>query len=271
MGSRIKVTPWGGKYWLELALPGTPTPREYPFGSMLFTEDDKQWVGARGVPEDAWIRWTPYNDSYWSEFVPPGEPMPPGEQPYGRMVFTEFGGERWVEGVEVPEGSWVRVTPRGGTLWLEFVPAEVPVGPSPPDPGDVDIMARTIFGEARGEGDLGKTAVGWTIMNRVAFARERRGYWWGNNIREVCLKPWQFSCWNPNDPSRWVIENVTPADPVFSQCLDIARRVISRRDPDPVDGATHYYAYLLIAAPDWVRGATYVTTIGGHHFYRDVP
>lgn len=134
---------------------------------------------------------------------------------------------------------------------------------------DVDIMARTIFGEARGESEQGKVAVGWVIMSRVAFAETHGGYWWGNTIREVCLKPWQFSCWNRNDPNRRVIENVGANNSTFSQCLDIARRVISGRVPNPVEGATHYYAD-YIAPPSWVRGATLVSKIGVHSFYKDV-
>ncbi len=146
------------------------------------------------------------------------------------------------------------------------------------DENDVDIMARTIYGEARGEPDEGKIAVGWTIMNRVAFAQAQGGYWWGNTIRDVCLKPWQYSCWNPNDPNSELIKSVTPEKdpeyPAFSKCLDVARDVISGRVPDPVDGATHYYATWLWnagQAPSWAEDGTYVAQIGGHYFYKDVP
>lgn len=62
--------------------------------------------------------------------------------------------------------------------------------------GDIDILARTIYGEARGEPWEGKIAVAWVVRNRA-----ERGGWWGDTIREVCLKPWQFSCWNETDPN----------------------------------------------------------------------
>jgi Cell Wall Hydrolase len=71
-------------------------------------------------------------------------------------------------------------------------------------------------------------------------ARARGGYWWGSTIRDVCLKPWQFFCWNANDPNRKVIEGVGPNDPNFSQCLDVAGPVIFGKVPNPVEGATHY-------------------------------
>ena len=110
--------------------------------------------------------------------------------------------------------------------------------PVQPQDSEVDVMARTIYGEVRGEAYQGKIAVGWVIMNRVAFAQARDGYWWGSTIREVCLKPWQFSCWNANDPNRKVIESVGPNDPNFSQCFDVAGRVVSGKVPNPVEGAT---------------------------------
>ena len=35
---------------------------------------------------------------------------------------------------------------------------------------DVDVLARTIWGEARGEGRAGQIAVGWAIRNQVEAA-----------------------------------------------------------------------------------------------------
>lgn len=134
---------------------------------------------------------------------------------------------------------------------------------------DVDTMARTIFGEARGECELGKIAVGWVIMNRVSYAKNHGGYWWGNTIREVCHKESQFSCWNPNDPNKKIIESVTPDDPDFKSCLDIALRVISHKESDPVDGATHYYAG-YISKPIWAEGGIFVKEIGVHRFYKGI-
>jgi spore germination cell wall hydrolase CwlJ-like protein len=38
---------------------------------------------------------------------------------------------------------------------------------------DRDVLARTIYGEARGEGMAGMFAVGWTIRNRVSDGKDR--------------------------------------------------------------------------------------------------
>lgn len=42
---------------------------------------------------------------------------------------------------------------------------------------DVDVLARTIFGEARGETVSGMEAVASVVMNRLAFSRRRGRYW----------------------------------------------------------------------------------------------
>ena len=64
---------------------------------------------------------------------------------------------------------------------------------------DLDILARTLWGEARGESLAGQIAVAWTIRNRVNDGNAKS--WWGEGYVGVCQKPYQFSCWNKNDPN----------------------------------------------------------------------
>jgi len=87
---------------------------------------------------------------------------------------------------------------------------------------EVDFLARTMWGEARGEGDKGMQAVANVIMNRVA-----KKSWFGTGIIGVVLKDWKFSVWNLNDPNRAKIMGVTKDEPAFARALDIAARVIS--------------------------------------------
>ena len=77
-----------------------------------------------------------------------------------------------------------------------------------------DVLARTVWGEARGEGQAGMVAVANVVMNRVNFARAQLGgnYWWGNTIMRVCQKPLQFSCWNQADPNLSQLQAVDAAD-----------------------------------------------------------
>lgn len=132
-----------------------------------------------------------------------------------------------------------------------------------------DILARTIFGEARGEPVRGKEAVAAVIMNRVRRARAAGGtYWWGATVEDVCRRPWQFSCWNDADPNRAKIESVPTDNRVFQSCQRIARRALAGTLADPTDGATHYHAKMV--NPPWARGRAPSAEIGQHLFYSDI-
>lgn len=133
---------------------------------------------------------------------------------------------------------------------------------------DIDVLARTIYGEARGEPVRGKEAVAAVIMNRVRLAKRRSGYWWGDDIQTVCQKPWQFSCWNDNDPNRKKLLVVTRDNAVFKTCLRVARRAVRGTLKDPTRGATHYHT--LNVDPPWSSGRTPVVIIGRHQFYNDI-
>ena len=129
---------------------------------------------------------------------------------------------------------------------------------------DIDILARTIYGEARGQSRAGKEAVAAVVINR-----SKTGGWWGSGISEVCLKPWQFSCWNRNDPNSKILIGITPDNPVFRECLEIAALAVTGNLNDRTSGATHYYAN-YIRPPNWIAGATKTASIGVHKFYKNV-
>ena len=74
-------------------------------------------------------------------------------------------------------------------------------GPDAPDA--LDTLARTVWGEARGEGEAGMAAVAAVIRNRIDVSAAHGGkYWWGRDWISVCQARSQFSCWNPGDPNR---------------------------------------------------------------------
>ena len=62
---------------------------------------------------------------------------------------------------------------------------------------EVDVMARTLWGEARSEGVRGLEAVASVILNRVEVARKFAGYWWGNDIMRCmqCRKGYVQFCY----------------------------------------------------------------------------
>ena len=128
---------------------------------------------------------------------------------------------------------------------------------------DLDVAARTLWGEARGEPDEGKAAVAWVIRNRAAKT--------GKRLAEICLAPWQFSCWNPADPNAGPAAALTCGDPLYLQGLEIVCRVMRRPDDvDPTHGARHYFRDDLAPWPEWARGHTPCAHVGRHLFFNDV-
>lgn len=155
---------------------------------------------------------------------------------------------RWLDVAPTPEG--------GGSSVLEQIA----------QPNDVLALARTIFGEARGEPDAGKEAVAHVVVNRVNSHR------FANTVEGVCLQPKQFSCFNVGDPNQPVImaQELTSTNSGFKECIAIANRVISGAVSDNTGGATHYYDFKMIAAPSWTIGATLTVQIGAHRFFKNV-
>jgi N-acetylmuramoyl-L-alanine amidase len=129
------------------------------------------------------------------------------------------------------------------------------------DPNDdLSIGALTVYGEARGEGPRGWEAVAWVIRNRA-----ERPCWWGRTVKEVCQKPWQFSCWNKNDPNSKKLAALKPDHPLLVEIKAVVQAVFDGTIPDPTGGATHYHTEEV--SPVWARGKQPTRIIGAHHFY----
>lgn len=128
------------------------------------------------------------------------------------------------------------------------------------------ILARTIYGEARGEfhlfGPASLMGIAWVVRNRNAAQT-----WYGKTIDEVCLKPLQFSCWNATDRNKAIIEAVTSDNTLFGLCDKIADWVLAA-DPfaDVTMGSTNYHAKGIL--PSWTQGKTPTVFIGNHVFYK---
>ncbi len=121
------------------------------------------------------------------------------------------------------------------------------------------------------------SAVAAVVLNRV-----RRKTYWGKSITEVCQKPWQFSCWNRNDPNLPQLQRVTATNRSFALALTIASQAAqqladetrgathSQQLADETRGATHYYSRSLRRAPGWAAGKTPCCAIDRHLFFNDI-
>ncbi|MTI10177.1 cell wall hydrolase [Curvivirga aplysinae] len=137
---------------------------------------------------------------------------------------------------------------------------------------DVETLARTIWAEARGEGPDGMMAVACVILNRW-----RDPKWWSRDenddivddtVEAVCRDPWQFSCWNKNDPNLPKLLAIDLSDQHFKAAFDIAYRCCFEDIIDLVEGSKHYHTKSI--SPDWAKGKFPVAHIGHHLFYNDI-
>ncbi len=144
---------------------------------------------------------------------------------------------------------------------------------------DEQIVGLTIWAESRQEPIEGRVAVGCVIRNRL----RRRATRFGLTYRDVCLKPWQFSCWRrEGGPANHeaLMQHVVAliADPQHAEdvltlrsAMWVARGVMGEAVEDNVLGATHYYSPAGMvpkgSAPKWATTARLTRVIGGHRFY----
>jgi N-acetylmuramoyl-L-alanine amidase len=116
---------------------------------------------------------------------------------------------------------------------------------------DDAIVALTLYGEARGEGPEGRIAVANVVRNRMLCNRTALGL----TLRDVCLRPLQFSCWNPgDDPNHLLLLDTAKVlsagdrqlGPVLRECRWVARGLFTGEFVDNTHGATHYLTTALL-------------------------
>lgn len=134
-------------------------------------------------------------------------------------------------------------------------------------PKNVDLLARTIWGEARNQPPLGMQAVANVIMNRVEKTPEKKrpAQSWPNTVEGVVKQPYQFSMWNVGDENRVPALRVDTEDEQFRQALDIAYQAVAGTLTDVTSNAYWYHADY--AEPAWADDYTLTKQIGDHLFY----
>lgn len=145
------------------------------------------------------------------------------------------------------------------------------------------VLAITLYGEARSEPVEGRIAIASVIRNRVNadVGHDGKPDWWGEGYRGVCLAPMQFSCWQPKGGEQNYADviavvrstvNRVAIGPVLRECLWLALGIISGDLRDRVNGATHYLTADLfrINPPAWAKGKTPSARVGAHLFFKDI-
>ena len=118
---------------------------------------------------------------------------------------------------------------------------------SSPDSKTVELLARAINGEARGEPYKGQVAVGAVILNRVDHPS------FPGTVAGVIYQPGAFTAVSDGQINAAMEES----------CYRAARDALNGWDP--VGGAIYYYNPKT-ATNKWIRTRPHVATIGKHVF-----
>ena len=112
---------------------------------------------------------------------------------------------------------------------------------------DLDLLARIIYAEARGEDFEGQVAVGAVVLNRLKDPR------FPKSIRGVIFQPGAFTA--VNDKQIYL----TPDEEAYRA----AEAALSGRDPT---GGAIYYYNPLTATDRWIKNRPVIKRIGNHTF-----
>ena len=139
---------------------------------------------------------------------------------------------------------------------------------------DVDILIRTIYGEARGESRKGKIAVAFIPCTRAKIAAEYKKIHKKNHplygsgtVASACTMAYQFSCWNLNDSNLPIINALNLESIEAQPSIEACHIALEELEVDPSCGATHYHTINMIPFPNWAEGQKSCAKVGMHIFY----
>ena len=113
--------------------------------------------------------------------------------------------------------------------------------------GDVNLLARLISAESRGESYEGQVAVGAVVMNRIKHPS------FPNTMSGVIYQNGAFSCLNDGQFDQ----------PVADSAYQAARDAMNGYDPT---GGAIYYFNPATATSKWIWSRPHLVTIGKHRF-----
>jgi spore germination cell wall hydrolase CwlJ-like protein len=106
-----------------------------------------------------------------------------------------------------------------------------------------------MFGEARGESDVGKVAVAYTAINRKADPN------YPKTICQIMKQPSQYQFLDYGMPTQTQIAYLEP----------LAKAILEKRIDDPTRGAKWYHTRQV--KPIWAKQKDIKIALGNHIFY----
>lgn len=139
------------------------------------------------------------------------------------------------------------LTPDGVAGPATLAKIGLPTGSSSSNNTNVNLLARVISGEARGESYTGQVAIAAVVLNRVKHSS------FPNSISGVIYQPGAFTAVTDGQI------NITPSQ----SCYNAARDALNGWDPT---GGSIYYYNPQTATNSWIRSRPIITQIGKHVF-----
>jgi spore germination cell wall hydrolase CwlJ-like protein len=133
-----------------------------------------------------------------------------------------------------------------------------PIGEEPLD-GAMTCLARTIYWEAKGEGNAGMQAVANVVMNRLrhtGFPKTICGVVTQGREQGAC----QFSWWCDGQGDD------AEEQESYALAKEIARQALNRQLADRTKGALYYHHQRL--TPSWSKEYIRTVEVGAHVFYK---
>ena len=148
--------------------------------------------------------------------------------------------------------------PPGGTISKPEAQAVDPAGKEPME--DVIVcLARTIYWEARNEGDAGQQAIANVVVNRLAhegFPKTICGVVKEGQEKKAC----QFSWWCDG------LADTAQDETAYTRAKEIARKVLNRQLGDLTGGALYFHH--RGNKPPWAGEYIRTVEVGDHIFYK---
>ena len=127
---------------------------------------------------------------------------------------------------------------------------------------DLDLITRTVIGEAGDEPELGKAAVAHVIFNSMKQKD-------ANDAASVVLAPKQFTTWQDRPAE---LARISPRSKAYQDAYDIVQNAAGGDIPDPTNGALNYANVDIVrragntSAMKWINRMDNVSKIGNHTF-----
>ena len=114
---------------------------------------------------------------------------------------------------------------------------------------EILCLSQIMFGEARGEPDMGKVAVAYTAINRKADPN------YPKNICSVMNQPYQYQFLNNGMPTQQQVAYLMP----------LAKAILEGKIDDPTRGAKWFHT--RTTKPYWAKNKTIKLAYNNHIFY----